>query len=57
MSADAICFSDDFLNERGGFHRGIVEGGIGFIPGGWQNFYFTVDELIASTFVERLSAG
>ena len=57
MSADAIWVSEDFLNERGGLHRGVVEGGLIVLSGGWQPFVFTIDELIASTFVERLSTG
>ena len=57
LSADAIWVSEDFLNERGGFHRGIVEAGIRVLPGGWQPVGFTVYELIASIFVERLSTG
>ena len=39
------------LNVRDSFQRGITDVGIWIIPGGWVPVYFTLDELIASTFV------
>ena len=36
---------------------GVVEGVVGFLTGVWHPVDFTVDELMDSTFMERLYAG
>ena len=42
---------------RDGFQRGIIDAGNCIVTCGWKPVDFTVYELIASTFVKRLSSG
>ena len=41
----------------GGFQRGIMDVGLLILPEGWVPVDFTMDKIIASTFVDRLSSG
>ena len=42
---------------RDSLKRGTMDEGHCIFPRRWATVYFTVNELIASTFVERLSSG
>ena len=45
------------MNYSGGFHRFFFWSGFEVLPKGWYTVDFTVDELMSSTLMERLSAG
>ena len=57
LRAEAIWDSEDLLNVRDGFQRGIMDVGVWIIPGVWVPVDFTRDKLIDSTLIERLSSG
>ena len=57
LRVEAIWNSEDLLNFRGGFQRGIMDVGILILPVGWVPVGFTTEELIAYTFVERIYSG
>ena len=52
-----IWVSEVFLDDSGGIHVVFFDWVDGIIPEGWQRVGFTVEGLMAYTFVGRLSDG
>ena len=55
MIAAAIWVSEIFLDDSGGIHVVFFDWVDGIIPGDWKRVGFTVEGLMAYTFVGRLS--